>query len=304
MTAATRQKTAAKVDPYVLITDRIVASLEAGAVPWHKPWSARDEQPRSLSSGKPYQGINVFMLLLTQWAEGYSSPWWGTYKQIGERGGQVRRGEKGTPVVFWRILEVKDAAAKDGVKKIPLLRHFTVFNACQCDDLTVPAGEPLVDHDPVVAAEAIVAGYKDGPKVGRGGNRACYHPDLDEVQVPLVGQFEKIEGYYSVLFHELGHSTGHKSRLNRDGITDPVKFGTEKYGKEELIAEMTAAFLCADAGVSLSVDQHAGYIGHWLGAIKGDPKLVVHAAGAAQKAANLILGRERPAEGDAPSVQS
>lgn len=298
MTTTTRKKTGPKVDPYKLITDRIVEALEAGVVPWHQPWDARHDGPRSLSSRKPYQGVNVFTLLLTAMAKGYTSPWWGTYKQIVERGGQVRQGEKGTPVVFWRILEVKDANAPDGKKKIPMLRYFTVFNADQAegDDFKVPASDVVEqDIDPVDYADEIVQGYiaAGGPPVSHGGDRAAYAPTLDKIVMPTTGQFHSAAGYYSTLFHELGHSTGHASRLNRDGITDPIKFGSEKYGKEELIAEMSAAFLCAEAGVAQTVETHAGYIASWLRTIQGDPKLVVQAAGAAQKAANLVLGRTK-----------
>lgn len=297
----TKTSTGPKVDAYKVITDKIVEALEEGVVPWKQPWNARLTGPRSLSTGKAYQGVNVFMLLFTSMSRGYGSQWWGTYKQISERGGQVRKGEKGTPVVFWRILEVKDDKAPDGKKKIPMLRYFTVFNADQCDDVKVPTAETFVDVvDPIEEADRIVQAYltADGPTLNHGGNSAAYSPVFDTVVMPETNQFLSTDGYYSTLFHELGHSTGHKDRLNRDGITDPIKFGSEKYGKEELVAEMSAAFLCAEAGVEVDQSHHVGYIGSWLETIKGDPKLVVQAAGAAQKATNMILCRDKTTEGE------
>lgn len=293
-----------KSDAYEVITDRIVAALEGGVVPWHQPWDARTQAPRSLSSGKLYRGINTFVLLWTSMSNGYSSPWWGTYRQITERGGQVRAGEKGTPVVFWRILEFDDPTAKDGKRKVPMLRHFTVFNAEQADgdEFRVPAGEPVVDADyvdPVERADAIVSAYlTDGPTLKHGGDRAFYRPSTDHVQVPLTEQFHSTGGYYSTLFHELGHSTGAAARLNRDGITAvDSTFGSDPYGREELIAEMTAAFLCGESGVEIAPETHAGYVGAWLQTIQADPKILVQAAGSAQKAANLILGETTPASG-------
>lgn len=299
---SSRKPTGAKVDPYQLITDRIVASLEAGVVPWHKPWDARLSGPRSLSTGKPYSGVNVFTLLLTAQASGYSSNWWGTYRQIAERGGQVKKGEHGTPVVFWKVIEVDDEKAKDGKKKIFMLRHFSVFNADQAEaaegkEFRLPAPAAIVDADyvePVAAADAAVAAYlaAGGPTVKHGGDAAAYSPSRDHVMMPLTSQFHSTEGYYTTLLHELGHSTGHASRLNRDGVTDPAaKFGSGVYGKEELVAEMTAAFVTAAVGIEQAPETHAGYLGSWLRTIQGDPKMVVQAAGAAQKAANLILGQ-------------
>lgn len=284
-----------KTDAYQLITNAIVAALEAGVVPWRQPWTADVDAPRSLSSRKPYRGVNVFLLMWMSMAKGYTSPWWGTYKQIAERGGQVRKGEKGTAVVFWRMLEVKDAAAKDGKKKIPMLRHFTVFNADQCDELKVPELAPQIEFVPWKRAEKNLRGYLKsgtGPKLMHGSSKAAYSPLRDTVIMPKPTTFVSSEAYYSVFFHELTHSTGHETRLKREGIvgTDTT-FGTEMYGKEELIAEMGAAFLCGETGVPPQIEMSAGYIAAWLKTIKGDPKLVIAAAGAAQRAADLILGR-------------
>lgn len=298
MATRTRKKQASNVDTYQFVTDRITAALEQGIVPWHQPWKnfgAGANAPASLSSGKPYQGINVFMLGVTAMTEGYTSRWWGTYRQITAMGGQVRRGEKGTPIVFWRVLVKKDATG-EVTGKIPFLRSFTVFNADQCDGLDIKEDElpTLNDVQPVDACEEISDGYRErgGPSLQHGGDEAYYMPTLDIVSIPLRGQFESAEAYYSTLFHEYVHSTGHKTRLDREG-TASVKFGSPVYSKEEMIAEMGAAFLCGAAGIPVRIEQSASYLSGWMSAIKDAPKMLVLAAAAAQKAADLIVGIDR-----------
>lgn len=285
----------AKQDAYQLVTDRIIEALEAGIVPWHKPWRAiGGDAPQSLSTGKPYQGVNVWTLAATQMLRGYDSPWWVTFKQAKERGGSVRKGEKGTPVVFWKFLEKTDPVSGEVNGKFPLLRYFTVFNVEQCDGIAAPATEPLPVRNPIEACETIARGYVDGPTLNHGGNRACYSPALDLVQMPRIEAFDTSEHYYGTLFHELAHSTGHTDRLARKSLVHPAPFGSEDYSKEELIAEMAAAFLCGEACIEVNVTHHASYIGSWLKSLKNDPKLVIQAAAAATKAAKLILGE--PAE--------
>lgn len=295
---ARRKSTGPKVDPYELVTKQIVEALEAGVVPWHRPWSTRSTGPMSLSTRKPYTGVNVFILGATAMVKGYESRWWGTYKQIGERGGQVRKGEKSTSIVFWRFFERKDQAG-NVLESIPVLRYYSVFNADQCDDLTAPTEEPLQDFEPIKECDRISDSYRvaGGPKLKHGGNVAGYSPKHDYVLMPQRGQFESVDHYYGALFHEYAHSTGHESRLNRKGIVDhSINFGDEDYSREELVAEMTSAFVCGDAGIDVNVPYRASYIASWIAALKGDPKLVVTAGGAAQKAANLILGRAPAAE--------
>lgn len=302
---------ASNTDVYEMVTARIVEALEAGVVPWRQPWDAVLDGPRSLSTGKPYQGINTFILLWAAAAAGHAGSWWGTYKQIGERGGQVRRGEKGTAIVLWRFVERR--ASRGGVGavsgggevesetvRIPFLRYFTVFNADQADwpeGSRGPVVESVVEreHAPVESARRIVDGYLGlgqpwAPDFSLGGS-AYYSPSRDEVVVPRAGAFSEIGRYYGTLFHELGHSTGAAGRLSRPEVTDVTRFGSEPYAREELVAEMCAAFLCAEAGVEVPVEIPAGYLAGWLRALRGDSRLVVSAAGAAQKAANLIMGR-------------
>ena len=283
-----------KADAYDLVTARIVEALEAGIVPWHRPWKAGPNGfgPTSLATGKPYQGVNVFTLMATSMLRGYESNYWTTFKQAKDRGGSVRKGEKSTPVVFWKFIEKKNAeTGKD--EKIPFLRYFHVFNLDQCDGLEEPTVETEFepeDFDPIETAEAIANGMPHRPTVNHGGDAAYYSPALDYVQMPLTVQFESPTHYYGTLFHELVHATGHESRLNRKGASSPSRFGSEDYSKEELVAEMGAAFLCGAAGIDVNVQHHAGYIASWLKALNDDRKMIVSAAGAAQKAANYIRG--------------
>lgn len=291
-----------KVDIYKLVTDRIVAALDAGVVPWHQPWRnlGVDGAPRSLSTGKTYRGINVFILSATAQALGYTSRWWGTYKQIAERGGQVRAGETGTPIVVYRFVgEERDAAGNITKRGIPFLRYFTVFNANQCDGLDVD--EPVAttpEHDPIESCEEVSNGYRlrGGPPLQHGGDKAYYRPFTDTVTMPLLAQFESARTYYATLFHEFAHSTGHESRLKRSTLVEPAPFGSEDYSREELVAEMTSAFVCGNVGIDVDVPQSAAYIANWREKLVDDPKAVVQAAAAAQKAADLILGVTYEAE--------
>lgn len=275
---------------YDIITERIIAILQKGTVPWHKPWVAGGAMalPKNLQSGKPYRGVNIFLLHSME----FSSPYWLTFNQALERGGNVRKGEKSTPVVFWKWLE-PDEASPDK-KKVPMLRYYSVFNVEQCDGIEYPKPEAKTfEFTPVESAEKIVESMPQRPEITYGGSSAAYSPTLDIVRMPNREQFEKPEEFYDTLFHELTHATGHESRLNRSGVADKNehnRFGTDPYAKEELVAEMGAAFLCANAGiVERTLDNSAAYISNWLERLKNDTKLVVHAAAQAQKAADFIL---------------
>lgn len=280
-----------KNDAYQIMTDRICTLLERGEIPWRRPWHQNGGlMPMNLKSRKEYRGINPLLLACA----GYSSPYWLTYKQASELGGQVRKGEHGYPVVFWKWLDGKDRETGES-KRIPLLRYYTVFNTAQCDGLDgkVPdLASERVTFQPIERCESVVAGYQGRPQIHTGGDRAFYRPSTDSVTMPPRESFTSAEGYYNVLFHELGHSTGHASRLKREGITDPVMFGSHDYSKEELVAEMTAAFLCGHCAIdNATVENSAAYIQSWLRALRNNKSLLVSAAAQAQKAADLILGR-------------
>ena len=275
-------------DPYQVITDRIIKALEAGTAPWRKPWIADGNEPKNLISGRAYRGfLNRILLGLSN----YESPYFLTYKQAKDLGGNVRRGEKGTVVTFWKIMDREGENGKE--EHIPFLKTYTVFNAlAQCEGLDgkVPdTAPPKFEHDPIKEAEAIVAAMPKRPAISHGGGVACYMPDPDKVKMPLAERFTAREEYYSALFHELAHATGHKSRLDR-GLS--TCFGTHAYSKEELVAEMTAAYLCGQAGiVDKTLDNSAAYINGWLRALQNDRRLIVGAASQAQKAADFILGQ-------------
>jgi antirestriction protein ArdC len=280
-------------DVYQIVTDRIMDLLNRGIVPWHKPWSTSPgsrAMPRNLSSGKPYRGINIFLLSCA----GFESPWFLTYKQAAEKGGNVRKGEKGFPVVFWKRLAVEDKATGEG-KLIPLLRYYTVFNVSQCEGIKDPAATPVAvppEFSPIAEAEHVANSYANGPKIGHGPGGAYYSPISDRINLPPRESFDSPAHYYATLFHELGHSTGHKDRLAREGITSSDGFGNHLYSKEELVAEMTSAMLSGISGIdgSAILDNSAAYIANWLHKLRDDRKLVVTAAAQAQKAADLIQG--------------
>jgi antirestriction protein ArdC len=282
---------------YQVITDRVIALLQQGTVPWQKPWQGAELAPQNLVSRKPYRGVNVFLLH----AMSYTSPYWFTFKQAQELGGHVRKGEKACPVVFWKWLDVE----RDGqAERVPFLRYYSVFNVAQCEgiDAHIPSATgPKHEHSPVETAERIVQGMPKRPLIKDGQAQAFYSPTHDFVGMPSPEQFRSGEGYYSVLFHELTHSTGHESRLSRKGVSGAdgqwSAFGSNPYAKEELVAEMGAAFLCGQAGiVERTIENSASYIANWLSKLKDDCKLVVQAAAQAQKAADFILASDQATE--------
>ena len=292
-------------DLYAEVTQTIIDALEKGVVPWRNPMllSGTAGLPRSLARGKPYRGVNVFLLSIAAWSLGYDNPYWLTYRQAQARGGQVKAGEKSQLVVFWKLLEKTDPETGE-VKKLPVLRHYRVFNARQCEGLDVPEPVQAAErpNEPIERAEAIVAGYPDPPEIAVSLGRAFYRPSADVVCLPAIGLFRSSETYYATLFHELGHSTGHSKRLDRGLDTELRPFGSPDYSREELVAEMTAAFLCAEAGLSpVTIGDSASYCQGWLQQIRGEPRLLIQAAGAAQKAADHVLNRrfdQRDAEAD------
>ncbi len=282
---------------YEIITDRIIKQLEAGTAPWHKPWSTPGQRglPRNLLSGHPYRGINVWILA----SSGYASPYWLTFRQADELGGHVKKGEKGLPVVFWKFgtREVQDG--EDVIeRKSVLCRYYTVFNINQCEGLRIQAAEatePLPHIDPIDNCEQIVAEWLGKPAIRYGSDHASYNKMHDLAQMPDRTAFDSAEEFYSTLFHELIHSTGHPLRLNRPTLTDFERFGDEKYSAEELVAEMGSAFLCGFVGIeNKTINNSAAYLRSWLQVLKKDLRLVLIAGGQAQKAADLILNQPAP----------
>lgn len=286
-------RTVARPDVYSMITERMITLLEAGTVPWKKPWQGGESgAPRNLVSLRAYSGINASLLAMAP----YSSPFWLTFKQAKDLGGHVKKGEKGYPVIYWNKKEIEKQNAQTGETEagsITFIRYFTVFNLEQTEGIAAPEPEGFapLHFEPLEACEAIRTGYRGGPEIIHREQRAYYAPRLDTINMPKPETFHSVAVYYATLFHEMTHSTGHESRLNREGVAEAHYFGDTVYSKEELIAEMGAAFLCAHAGIApVVLDNSAAYIAGWLKRLKSDKKLVIQAAAAAQKAANRILG--------------
>ncbi len=287
------------MDVYQIVTDKIVGMLEAGVVPWRRPWTSGG-LPRNLVTKKPYRGINHFLLSASK----YVSPFWLTLKQANELGGSVRKGEQSTVIVFWKIDQkttgqeesgIDDAGTEETQRRF-LLRYYRVFNIEQCE-LPQAALDKLPkiethEHDPIDAAESIIANMPQRPEIEHTGSKAFYSSQTDRVTMPPRELFTTAEEFYGTLFHEICHSTGHPKRLARETITEAAPFGSASYSREELCAEMGAAYLCAEAGISTSlIENQAAYISGWLSKVRGDRKLLVYAAAQAQKAADFILDR-------------
>jgi len=276
-------------DPYQVVTDNIIASLEKGVAPWVCPWDRTAGLPRNGQSGHIYQGINVMLT----WGAGYSDPRWYTFNQVKKNYGEshVRRGEKSTPVIKWLFLKVEEKDDNGNltgiVKTIPRLRVYRVFNHEQIEwadgkEPQLPDGN---DFDPEAACvEAATLLSEAGCELKHGGARACYSDRTDEVRLPPAKLFESPEAYWATALHEAAHWTGHKSRCNRD-MTG--RFGDESYAAEELVAELGAAFLCADLGVQGKL-QHASYIQSWIRLLGGDKYALFHCAARAREAVGFL----------------
>jgi antirestriction protein ArdC len=282
---------------YQEITDKIVAELQAGRVPWVQPWgttaaTAPLGMPKNAATGRCYSGINVIILWSAVMERGFSGQSWLTFRQALGLGGHVRKGERGTTVVYADRFVPDDErrrAAKDGdePQAIPFLKRFTVFNTDQCEDLPralTNAPPPPPDGLILPQAEALIRAT--GADLRIGGDRAFYVPSEDYIQVPLPSAYFEPVNWHQTALHELGHWAGAANRLGRDLSG---AFGSALYAKEELVAEMTSAFLCASLGIVPTV-RHADYIGSWLEVLREDNRAMVRAASAASKAADYLLG--------------
>lgn len=289
---------------YDEVTARIVAELEAGRVPWVQPWGRKGSTgpglPRNALTGRSYSGVNVLILWGEVIAQGWPSQSWLTFRQAVEAGGCVRKGERGTTVVYAdRFVPEgeKQRVEREGgdAKAVPFLKRFTVFNVAQCEGLRSglaadPA--PLPEREIVPVAEAVIAA--SGVDFRIGGDRAFYVPGLDFVQVPPQPAFFEQINYYRTCLHELTHATGHPKRLARN-ITNT--FGSKDYAREELVAEMGSAFLCAALGIEPTV-RHADYLASWLEVLREDNRAIFRAASQATKAADWLLARHTEAQAE------
>ena len=274
------------MDIYKEVTDRIIAQMENGIIPWRKPWIA-SHQAVSHVTGKAYSLLNQMML-------GRAGEYV-TFKQCQQEGGKVKKGEKASMVVFWKWVETEDEETHEK-KEVPFLRYYNVFHIDQCEGLKARYAETLpATADPNENAEVFINDYlfRSGVKLTHeSGDRAYYQPAFDRVVLPCMEQFKETAEYYSTAFHELTHSTGHQSRLNR--LDRTAFFGTEAYSKEELVAEIGAAALVNHAGLetAASFRNSTAYVQNWLNVLKNDKRFIISAAGKAEKAVNLILNHE------------
>lgn len=293
---------ASKKSVYEIITERIIEIVEStNVLPWRKTWKSKLGAPKNLKSGKTYRGINVFLLSMLN----YENPFFLTFRQAKDMGGKVKEGEKGCPVVFWKwpTADQKAEANAEGRQVYPFVRYYTVFNVAQVEGITSKRLAKYIEEQAntetprqasvIEGAEAIINGWKGACPISNEHDRAFYNPLSDHIGMPKREAFESDVSYYCALFHEATHATGHKKRLGR--FTDDVGgacFGSKSYSEEELVAEMGASFLAAESGIDLSLylDNSAAYIAGWLKRLKDDSKLVMTAAGKAQRASDHILG--------------
>lgn len=279
----------AKQNVFEIVTNEITFLLEKGEIPWENPWNLVNH--KNLVTKKSYRGINQLLLGATE------CKYWVTYKQAQQLKGYVKKGAKSKMVVFWTFVDSKDEVDKDGnPKKIPLLRYYRVFNAMDCEGLEekiAKAEENQTNEIELEAdAESIIENWLDKPEIKYEGNKAYYRPANDTITLPPVKQFKSTEFYYETIFHEMIHSTGHESRLNRKSIKD-INNKEESYSKEELVAELGSAFLCAGCNMKKHIENHAAYIKGWLEALKNDSRMIVYASSQAQKAANYIYTHQK-----------
>lgn len=291
-----------KFDAYQMATDKIISLLESGLKPWAKPWTKVMSCAWSGNNGKPYSLLN--QMLLADPDKQYKTMdellndirgEWVTFKQAQERGGTVRKGEHGRQVVFFKMMEKKRENEEDPIERFPYLTAYTVFHIRQCDGLEQKYhtnDDVLYDFSADADAETVAMDYIKREGITYNpvhGDRAYYSPLLDTVVTPLPEQFKDSEEYYSALFHELVHSTGHASRLNR--LTECAAFGSETYSTEELVAEIGSASILATLGIETdaSMNQSAAYIKGWLKALKNDKRMIVTASAKAEKAIRMIL---------------
>jgi antirestriction protein ArdC len=301
---------ASNFDVYESVQNTILDALDQGIVPWRRPWSEVGGLQRNLNSNRPYRGVNQFLLSIKAMQNGWESPFWLTGKAVKKMGGSTREdqwhkndGPGSTLVVLWKRIKIKVNADEPGAievapgqfrKVIPIIRFYNVWNVEQCEGIEIPVLERPKDFEPIVEAERIVAEMPNRPKLIHGGmmEGAWYAPLLDTVRLPKREDFDSPAFYYNIAFHELSHSTGHESRLNRPEIAKFTgKKYAESYSNEELVAEMSAAFLCGVVGIEReTLSNTAAYIDHWRRKISEDKKLVVMAGAKAQKAADYIQG--------------
>ncbi len=281
-----RKRKSNRATIYEIVTNRIIALLKKGVIPWRNPFAIK--APVNLVSMKEYQGINRLLLMNA----GFKSPYFLTYRQSIELGGYVKKGSKGLPVIYW---EIKDNEDKDSEEEEIILMHHTVFNLEQTENVVAPGKMNKLRLAPVKECEKVIQEMPKKPSIVFNNNaKPCYSSEHDEITMPDMQEFCGIEHYYAILFHEMTHATGHITRLNRKSLIQHGGYGTAEYSKEELVAEIGASYLCDLTGIGdETIINQARYISSWLKRFENDKRLIILAASQAQKAADFILNRKQ-----------
>jgi len=274
---------------YQVINDKIIEIMKQGVIPWKQAW--RDlYAPENYYTGYKYRGINVFLLSAVSESKGYSNRWL-TFRQIVTLGGKLKAYSKGYPVVFWKMVNKPKNDDLEETTPFPLLKYYIVFNSSECYGLPVKSNqyEYLTEEDRISRCEKVVRNYKDCPEIIFGDFNPSYDPNADIIKIPTFQTFKSASEYYSTLYHELVHSTGHPTRLNRTLSKD---YNSESYSKEELIAELGSAYLCAETKIDNNViENQSAYIQNWLTTLKDDPTLLLQASSKAEKSIKYILDK-------------
>lgn len=301
----TKKHTSTKRDLYSEVTNKIIAKIEQGVAPWRKTWSQYG-LARNYASNHIYTGINMILMNMTE----HPIPYFMTFNQIKQEGGKIRKGSKAEMVVYFNLYykdehdktlsrEQAIAARQQGreVQVLKFIKYYHVFNIADIEGVEFDIPEvTLRDNDQIHACEQIITNMPNAPEfVCIDADQPFYSPTKDVVNMPNIKQFHSSQAYYATCFHELAHSTGHASRLNRDGITKAEQFGSKSYSQEELIAEMAASFLSASVNIDYDdiTDNSAAYLAGWLKVLKADSKFIFKTAAEAQKAADYILGKRQ-----------
>ncbi len=286
----TTNKPNTQVDVYAVINERIIEQLNNGTVPWRKPWTDAG-MPQNLITKNYYHGINMMLLAMEQFEHNLFL----SFKQVKDIGGKIKKGEKGHMIVYWSQVDNKkdedteQADENKEEKKKSILRYYYVFNIAQCENIPDKYLPTVRETKELPSCESIVTGMPNCPPIRHKENSAFYNFKEDFVNMPKKRSFKKDESYYSTLFHELVHSTGHESRLKRDTIMQMAEFGGEVYSLEELVAEIGTCYLQSVAGITSEFKQSTAYIQGWLGRLKGDKRFIFQASKMAQKAVDFIF---------------
>ena len=281
-------------DVYSIVNDRILAALEQGIIPWKRPWTGH--LPTNYDSRNEYRGVNILSIEIAEMVRGYSSPYWMTFRQAQKHGGHISKGERATHIVFSEK-KVREIEKEDGSKEQKVyhfVRSFPVFNWEQTEGVPKKEAAPALDpdRDLIEICNSVLSKMPMPPAYRECGSAAYYVPKEDLVNLPPIESFRTTEAYLATKFHEYGHATGHKSRLNRPGIMAVAAFGSEEYGFEELVAELTSAYLCARNGIDNTLENSSAYIQHWLKALKDDKTMLMKASGKAMAAVEYILANK------------